>query len=122
MPDVKIDLTLLSKLQSELHDIATEFSRAEAMSQTVGGYVGHGGLEHVVHDFASKWNVHREKIEEKLTFVQESSKAVHDTFVELDRRLTVQAEILGDGFTAQPNVPTDFSATQPSSTTQSGAK
>jgi hypothetical protein len=103
VPDIKIDLTLLSKLQSELHVIGIEFSQAEEISQTLGGYVGHAGLEHVVHDFAGKWNVHREKIEEKLTFVQESTKAVHDTFVELDRRLTDQAEKLGANFTGQPS-------------------
>jgi hypothetical protein len=117
VPDIKIDLTLLSKLQSELQAIATDFSQAEAMSQTMGSYVGHAGLEHVVHDFAGKWNVHREKIEEKLTFVQESTKAVHDTFVELDRRLTAQAEKLGANFTAQLN-----SAVNSSSAAQPGAK
>jgi hypothetical protein len=108
VPDIKIDLTVLSKLQSELHVIGIEFSQAEEISHTIGSYVGHSGLENVVHDFASKWNVHREKIEEQLTFVQESTKAVHDTFVELDRRLTVQAEKLGTNFTASPS-----SAAQP---------
>ncbi|MCU1513180.1 MAG: hypothetical protein JWO10_270, partial [Microbacteriaceae bacterium] len=90
MTDIKIDLALLNDLESKLTTITGQFRNAEEISHTIAGLVGHGGLEGTVRDFASKWNIHREKITDKLTFVLDATTAVHDTFVELDRRLTVQ--------------------------------
>lgn len=100
MPDIKIDLGQLADLQRELSTIAMSFASAEQMSQSIADHVGHNGLESAVRDFAGKWSVHREHIEQKMGFVLEATNAVHDTFVELDSRMTKQALDLGSKFSS----------------------
>jgi hypothetical protein len=92
MPDIDIDLDLLERIVGDLGVVSRRFSDAQAMSNELATYTGHPGLESTVRDFASKWNIHREQIIKKLTFVLDSTTAIHDTFVELEKRLATEAE------------------------------
>jgi hypothetical protein len=91
MPDIDIDLDLLERVVGELAVISRRFTDAQAMSDELAGYTGHPGLESTVRDFAGKWNIHREQIVKKLTFVLDSTTAIHDTFTELEKRLATEA-------------------------------
>jgi hypothetical protein len=96
VPDLAIDLDALEAMKRELTSISSEFSRAEEISGALAEAVGHRQLAATVEDFARAWSVHRAELLTGITFVLDAATAIHDTFEELDRRLTVQAEKLDD--------------------------
>ncbi len=92
MPDIRIDLSAFESMVKKMAVIEKGFTDTEAFSQDVAATTGHAGLAGKVDDFATKWNIHRDRIERELTFVHDAVKSIHDTFVELDERLAAQLE------------------------------
>ena len=92
MPDIRIDLSAFESMVQKMATIKNGFDSAESFSSQVAGTTGHDGLAGKVDDFATKWNIHRSRIEKELAFVHDAVKSIHDTFVELDERLAAQLE------------------------------
>jgi hypothetical protein len=92
MADLDIDLDRLRRLLSITTTVCNEFDGAEEFSREVASYVGHPTLEGVVHDFASSWNIHRAEISKELQRIHDSTRAIRDTMIELDRAMAAKIE------------------------------
>jgi hypothetical protein len=90
--DIKLDLARLSSMLNNFSTIKNEFVNAEEFSAQVADTVGHNGLSHVVHDFASAWNIRRGKIIEELEYIDKATVAIRDTMEEIDARLAAEVE------------------------------
>lgn len=84
MANLNIDYDELLRARTDIDDVLSSFSRANAVSSDIAGLVGHNGLASKVNDFADSWDISREKLHESLEFISESLTAVIDTFQELD--------------------------------------
>lgn len=101
MSDIRIDLDRLERATTRLTTVATEFSATEELGQAVEAAVGHPILSMVLADFTAGWSVRRGELNEELTFLAEATRAIHDTFVELDIELAKRAEKLEGELAAQ---------------------
>jgi uncharacterized protein YukE len=90
MSDIRVNLDRLEAVHLQLASIANEFDSAERFTTTVAEATGHAVLGAAVGTFANWWNVRRDHLTEELRFISESTRAIHDTFIELDTHLTNQ--------------------------------
>lgn len=84
MANLNIDYDELLRARTDIDDVVSSFSRADAVSSDIAGLVGHSGLASKVDDFADSWDISREKLRTSLEFISDSLTAVIDTFKELD--------------------------------------
>lgn len=90
MSDIRLNLDRLQSVHEELTAIAHQFDGAERFNNAVADATGHAVLGAAVGTFANWWNVRRDQLTEELRFISDATRAIHDTFLELDRHLTEQ--------------------------------
>ncbi|TPW72260.1 hypothetical protein [Schumannella sp. 10F1B-5-1] len=92
MSDLKLDLQLLHQLKDDLEAIVKEFKNAEDFSDGVASATGHDELSGLVHDFAEKWNIKREKMLKNVETLQQQIAAISDNFTSVDKDLAKALE------------------------------
>ncbi|HEY0261359.1 MAG TPA: hypothetical protein VGC18_16065 [Lacisediminihabitans sp.] len=92
MPDLKLDLELLTQLKDDLKAVEHEFKDADDFSDTVADATGHDDLAGHVEDFAHKWNDKRKSMTEAVEDLYKSIEAISDGFTKVDAGLSKALE------------------------------
>lgn len=91
MSDIRLNLDRLQAVHDRLDGLVTEFDATERFNHAVADATGHAVLAGAVGTFANWWNVRRDDLTEELRFLADATRAMHDTFVELDEYLAKKA-------------------------------
>ncbi|MBD7952091.1 hypothetical protein ACFRCR_06575 [Oerskovia sp. NPDC056781] len=90
MPDLKLDLDAMADAATGLRALRTEFLAAEEFNRGLADAAGHRRLGSAIDDFASAWNIRRERLSEEIQAVADATQAICDTFRELDEATAAQ--------------------------------
>lgn len=90
MADIRLNLDRLQEVHVQLGQLAGDFDRAEGFNNAVADAAGYAPLGLAVGTFANWWNLRREQLITELRFISESTRAIHDTFRELDEHMVGQ--------------------------------
>ena len=90
MADIRLNLDRLESVQVSLTGLARELDQAERFNNAIADASGHAVLGAAVGTFANWWNVRRDELTEELRTISESTRAIHQTFRELDRHMVDQ--------------------------------
>lgn len=97
MADIKIDLDRLERAHGNLAKVVTEFTSTEQLGSAAADAVGDPILEIAVDQFVGGWAIRRGELAEELQYLADATKAIHDTFSELDAELAKRAESIANG-------------------------
>ncbi len=88
MSELVLDLPTLDRLSQDLTAVANTFNNAIPVSRELGEAVYDDGLSDglasKVRAFANGWDIRRAKINEAISAINASVKAIHDTFSQVD--------------------------------------
>ena len=102
MSDLRLDLDRLADAESILARVSDRLDGAGDTYRHLPDAAGHPRLSGALSDFRDAWSVHREDLLEELRFLHEATKAIVDTFTELDTELAKRAEHFLDVANASP--------------------
>lgn len=85
--DLKINMTELKGLASDLKVISDEFKNADNNSEDAADATGDDELRDKVQDFADKWRVKRDEMGGNVTKLQGVLQSIVDTFTQVDEGL-----------------------------------
>ena len=86
MATMTIDVDAIDNLGTDLASVATEFSDANARSDSLAESVGHSGLADTVRGFAHKWDDTRAKMLETMNALSEASIALAEAWRDIDQQ------------------------------------
>jgi hypothetical protein len=84
---LKVDLDELTSTGGKLRALSEDFELAGGLSDDVSPALGHGGLADAVHDFATNWKYHRQKLGAVLEAVAQMATESATTYRETDDQL-----------------------------------
>ncbi|HEY3438860.1 MAG TPA: hypothetical protein VGK35_14340 [Actinotalea sp.] len=84
MSDLVMDTATLRSTGEALRSIAQEFDDANANSDSIAGAIGHDGLAHAVHDFATGWDDKRAKMVDAIASLAQACTGIGENFEDLD--------------------------------------
>jgi hypothetical protein len=84
---LRVDLDELTEAGRSLKALREEFDRSGELSDGVGDALGHDGLADAVHDFATNWKYHRQKLGGALDAVADMATESAKTYRETDDQL-----------------------------------
>ena len=87
MADLKITDGILDELESGLKSIIDQLRDSTQFSDDIGDLVGHDDLAGKVHQFGSKWSVHRGKMIDGTTGIHDAVAMIDKTFGDVDKQL-----------------------------------
>jgi hypothetical protein len=96
---LKVDLGSLRETGAALHQIKQALQRAEDDVRSDQGVLGSGELADAMHDFASNWKIHREKLISSVEAHEKMAIECADAYEQVDRQL---ADALREAGSATP--------------------
>jgi hypothetical protein len=85
--DLRVDLTSLRAVSTDLTGIGREFADANVHSDRIADAAGHSGLADAIRSFAHSWDDTRGDMLESIQGLAEAATAVADIFSETDAEL-----------------------------------
>ena len=84
---LRVNLAELETCGTALAHLKDEFDRAAEIVGDARSCVGHRLIEGALHDFATNWKYHRQRLVENLESVGEMAEASHQAYLDTDRQL-----------------------------------
>lgn len=87
MADLKVDFEQLDASRTTLHDLRQEFGHATEIVADAGGIWGNGHVSSAMSDFAGNWRLHREKLLDRMSKVEEMTAGCIESFRHADEKI-----------------------------------
>jgi hypothetical protein len=80
----------LHRHASKVRSVATDLSSAHGQADDAAEAVGHHDLARTVRDFASQWDIHRQRLIDEVTTLADVFDAIDNTMADLERDMASQ--------------------------------
>jgi cytochrome c556 len=97
MADLKVDYDQLNASRQALHSLREEFDHATDLADRTEGIWGNGHVSDAIHDFASNWKLHKEKLVAKMQKVEDATEGCLDTFQKADTKIAAGVQVHNAG-------------------------
>lgn len=97
MADLKVDYGQLTASWEALRRLREEFDGATKLADSTEGIWGNGHVADAIHDFASNWKLHKEKLVAKMQKVEDATGGCLDTFEKADAKIAAGVQVHGAG-------------------------
>lgn len=84
---LRVDLDVLGRAASDLAALDGEFTHSASIAEGAGAAVGAPELVDAVHDFATNWKRHREKISKSITALAAMADQGQQAYASVDQQL-----------------------------------
>jgi hypothetical protein len=95
--DLKVDYDQLTASRDALHQLHDEFSNATKLADETSGIWGNGHVSDAIHEFASNWKLHREKLLGKMSKVEDATAGCIDSFQHADAKIAAGVQVQQHG-------------------------
>lgn len=97
MADLKVDYDQLTASWDALHRLRDEFDGATKLADQTEGIWGNGHVSDAIHDFASNWKLHKEKLVAKMQKVEDATAGCVETFQKADSKIAAGVQVHSGG-------------------------
>ncbi len=87
MTDLKVSYDKLEESNKNLKAINQELDTTGDHQKDIKGSLGSGDIAHAMDDFATNWDYHRHKLQDKVKAMGEMSETTMQKFQEVDTKL-----------------------------------
>lgn len=101
MADLKVDYDQLTASRDALSQLRGEFDDATKLADATDGIWGNGHVADAIHDFASNWKLHKEKLVAKMQKVEDATAGCIQTFQEADGKIAAGVQVHHQGGTGR---------------------